>query len=83
MRSIIVEPGSLIMVRIGADRVVSPCRIQELRRNIPCSQDAEEDDGNKHCPNQDQSVIAAPEMPLQRHLPHLTSNDARITVLVT
>jgi hypothetical protein len=61
------------VVRIGADRGVNTRCVRELRWGVPRSQDGKERDGSKHGSNPYRSVTTAPEMPIKRHLPHLTT----------
>jgi hypothetical protein len=71
------------VVRIVADRRMNTRRLEEIGRDISRSQDRKECDASKPGLNPDPSVTPTPDMPLKRHLPHLTCSDDGRTILVT
>jgi len=70
-------------VSVGTDREVKTRRLREMRWDVSRCEDGKERGACKCDSNPNCSLVAPPEMPLKRHLPHLTTNDGSTKILVT
>jgi hypothetical protein len=71
------------VVSVGTDREVKTLRLWEMRCDVSRCKGSNKHHGSEHGSNPDPQLAPAPEMPLQRHVTHLTANDVPATILVT